>query len=95
MRALRSEVEGTELEEGFADAFEVDWHSAGVDAAMAALLRYAEKLTRTPGEMTAADVETLRAAGWSDRAVLDAAQVIAYFNYINRLADGLGVDAEE
>lgn len=61
---------------------------------MAALLRYAEKLTRTPSAMGADDVEELRAAGWSDRAVLDAAQVIAYFNYVNRLADGLGVDPE-
>lgn len=44
--------------------------------------------------MRAEDVEALREAGWSDRAVLDAAQVIAYFNYVNRLADGLGVDPE-
>jgi len=95
MRALRSEVEETELGGEFAEAFEADWRTAGVNSAMVALLDYAEKLTRTPGEMTASDVETLRAAGWSDRAVLDAAQVIAYFNYINRLADGLGVDAEE
>jgi hypothetical protein len=32
--------------------------------------------------------------GWNDRAIHDAAQVVAYFNYINRVADGLGIDPE-
>lgn len=44
--------------------------------------------------MTQGDVDGLRAAGFDDRAIHDAAQVIGYFNYINRLADGLGVDPE-
>ena len=44
--------------------------------------------------MTKDDVETLRQIGWSDLEIHDAAQVIAYFNYINRIADGLGVDPE-
>ena len=38
--------------------------------------------------------DATRVAGWSDRAVHDAAQATAYFNYINRIADGLGVDLE-
>ncbi len=45
--------------------------------------------------MSRADVERLRAVGLNDRAIHDATQVIAYFNYINRVADGLGVDLEE
>ena len=45
--------------------------------------------------MTADDVETLRSHGYSDEAIHDIAQVAAYFNYINRIADGLGVDLEE
>lgn len=44
--------------------------------------------------MAESEVHRLREAGWSDRAVHDATQVVAYFNYINRIADGLGVDPE-
>jgi len=44
--------------------------------------------------MQRADVESLRAAGLDDAGVHEAVQVIAYFNYINRVADGLGVDLE-
>ena len=44
--------------------------------------------------MTQADVDRLREVGLSDRAISDATQVIAYFNYINRVVDGLGVDLE-
>lgn len=39
-------------------------------------------------------MDALRAAGFDDTAIHDAAQVIAYFNYINRVADALGVDLE-
>ena len=59
-----------------------------------ALCDYALKLTRTPGAMNETDVAALREAGFDDRAIHDAAQVIAYFNYINRIADGLHVDLE-
>ena len=58
------------------------------------MLAYAVKLTRTPGEMTASDVEDLRAAGFSDRDVLDSVEVTAYYAYANRSADGLGVEPE-
>lgn len=59
-----------------------------------ALCAWAEKLTLTPTQMQKADVESLRQIGWSDLEIHDAAQAIAYFNYINRIADGLGVDPE-
>jgi len=58
------------------------------------LCEYADKLTRTPARMTAADLEPLRAAGLTDTDIHDAVQVIAYFNYINRIADALGTDLE-
>jgi len=52
------------------------------------------KLTRTPAAVTSADIAALRTAGFDDRAIHDATQIIAFFNYINRVADGLGVDLE-
>lgn len=52
------------------------------------------KLTKTPGQMSSEDVSDLRNLGLSDRAIHDATQTVAYFNYINRIADGLGVDLE-
>ena len=48
-----------------------------------------------PQHMTEQDVQLLRTAGFSDEQITIAAQVIGYFNYINRIADGLGVDLEE
>ena len=58
------------------------------------MLGYVERLTREPWAVREQDIQTLRTAGWSDRAIHDMAQVIAYFNYVNRLADGLGVAFE-
>ena len=57
-------------------------------------MKFAELVTRAPAAVRAADVRTLRRRGLSDRDILDAVQVIAYFNYINRLADALGIDPE-
>jgi uncharacterized peroxidase-related enzyme len=51
-------------------------------------------VTRTPAAVRQADVETLRRHGLSDRDILDAVEVIAYFNYINRIADALGIEPE-
>ena len=71
-----------------------DWRKAELSAADRALCDYAEKLTLAPADMAAADVAALRGAGFSDAAVHDAIQVIAYFNYINRVADAVHVDLE-
>ena len=59
------------------------------------MLDYAVKLTRHPGAMTSGDAESLRAAGFDDRAILDICQIVSYYNYVNRLADGLGVELED
>ena len=89
---LRVEVGEQEL----ADALVArGWQEAPLEAAERALCAYADKLTRSPGAMVAQDVEELRAAGWSDLEIHDTCQIVAYFNYVNRLADGLGVSPEE
>lgn len=59
------------------------------------MLDYAVKLTLAPGEMVAADVAALRAVGFGDRDILDICEVTAYYAYVNRIADGLGVDLED
>jgi uncharacterized peroxidase-related enzyme len=59
-----------------------------------ALLRYVAKLTARPGDMVKADIDALRAAGCDDGEILEANQVCAYFNYSNRLLNGLGVTTE-
>ncbi len=61
---------------------------------LAALCRYARKLTRSPASLVREDLEPLRAAGLDDRAIVDLNQVVAYFNYVNRVASGLGVELE-
>jgi uncharacterized peroxidase-related enzyme len=60
-----------------------------------ALLDYADKLTREPWAMTEADLTPLREAGLDDRGILDLNQAVAYFAYVNRVADGLGVVTDE
>lgn len=76
------------------DRFAADWRTAGLDPPTKALLEYVDRLTRSPASVGAADIERLRASGLDDRAVTDAVQVCSFFNYINRIAEGLGVDPE-
>ena len=71
-----------------------DYRQADLSSADRALCDYAVKLTLAPGEVTARDVDTLRMRGWTDPQITVAAQVIGYFNYITRIAQGLGVDHE-
>ncbi len=54
-------------------------------------LRYAEKLTCAPGKMAETDITPMRGAGWDDGEILEINQIICYFNYANRLLNGLGV----
>lgn len=77
-----------------ADRIAVDWRTAGLDPADSALCEYTEKLTRSPAEIGGRDIERLRDAGFDDKGISSATQVIAYFNYINRIAEGLGVPME-
>jgi uncharacterized peroxidase-related enzyme len=94
---LRAEV-AAELGEAGADAwvdgFARDWQRVALDDADRALCCFADALTGAPAEMGQGDVDALRAAGLSDGAIHDAVQVVSYFNYINRVADALGVELE-
>ena len=71
-----------------------DWRTAQLSAIDRALCAYAEKLTLHASKMDEADIETLRRAGLDDTAIHDATQIIGFFNYINRVADALGVERE-
>ena len=55
------------------------------------MLDYAVKLTEAAYKMTAADADALRAVGFDDTAILQITLIAAWFNYINRVADALGV----
>lgn len=72
-----------------------DWRSAPLNETDRVLCDYAEKLTRQPQSMRESDLSPLRAAGLDDVAIHDATQIIGFFNYINRVADALGVEREE
>ena len=71
-----------------------DWRSAPLAPAQLAMLGYVEKLTLEPAQVRRDDVERLRAAGFSDPAVLDICEVAGYYAYVNRIANGLGVELE-
>jgi alkylhydroperoxidase family enzyme len=62
---------------------------------IAAMLRYVERVTRAPGSVRQDDVDALRAAGFDSRAVHDICVLAAYFAFVNRTADGLGVVLED
>lgn len=72
-----------------------NWREASLSDADRALCEYAAKLTHRQKEMSPADLDRLRALGFDDTAIHDATQVIAYFNYITRIADALGVEPED
>lgn len=61
---------------------------------MRALCDFAVRSTHEPASIAAEEIDGLRAHGWSDAAIHDGIQVIAFFNYINRVADGVGIEAE-
>lgn len=58
------------------------------------MLDYVDQLTRHPASISESDVADLRESGFTDRAILDINQVAAYYNFVNRIADGLGVELE-
>ena len=96
-RGLRRLLKGTDTHSAdeLVAAIEDDWSKAPLSAARSAMLHYCLKLTRTPSLMNRPDVETLREVGFSDRDILDIVEVVAYYAYANRIADGLGIEIED
>lgn len=72
-----------------------DYTIADLLPADRAMLDYAQKLTLTPKDVTEADVEVLRVQGFDDRAIHDICAITAYFAFVNRMADGLGLELED
>jgi uncharacterized peroxidase-related enzyme len=77
------------------EGIEQNFEKAGLSNQRLAMLRYAVKLTVTPAEMTAEDVAGLRAVGFTDIDILHIVEVVGYYAYANRVADGLGLPMEE
>jgi uncharacterized peroxidase-related enzyme len=88
---LRAEV-GSEKQ---ALAVQADYRTAGLTSREVALLDYAVKLSLEPRAASGADLDALRRHGFTDEQLVDAVHAIGYFNFINRVLDGLGVDPEE
>ena len=72
-----------------------DYTTAEIPPADIAMLDYAIKLTVSPSEIGENDINTLRAMGFDDRAIHDICAITAYFAFVNRIADGLGVELEK
>ena len=72
-----------------------DYGDAVFDDETLAIVEYVEKLTKEPSEMTENDIQTLRKTGLSDNQILSVVMITAMFAFMNRLADGLGVEIED
>lgn len=81
-------------DEAFVEQLKVDWQQAELNETDRVMLQYAHKLTMEPWKMIEADVIALRSVGFSDKDILDINQIVGYYAYVNRLADGLGVELE-
>jgi len=75
-------------------ALVADYRRAGLDPHDHAMLDYAMKVTRVPWQVEPDDVAELRRAGFDDLAIHDICTIAAYYAFVNRIADGLGVELE-
>ena len=81
-------------DEALVAALRSDYRTADLEPGDRAMLDYVAKLTRTAAEVQSEDVENLRKHGFDDTAILQINLIASWFNYINRVADGLGVGRE-
>jgi len=83
------------LDEELAAALRRDYRQANLSAPDRAMLDYVAKLTQCPAKVCREDLERLRQVGFDDRGILQINLIASWFNYINRVADGLGVGRAE
>ena len=81
-------------EDAWPDALKLDPDGAELPPRARAIVDYALLLTRTPWQASPEHLERLRAHGLDDTGILHVVAFTGWFNYINRIADGLGVDLE-
>ena len=79
------------LDEELVAALRRDYTQASLSDQDRTMLNYVAKLTKSPREITPEDLEKLRRVGFDDTAILQINLIASWFNYINRVADGLGV----
>jgi uncharacterized peroxidase-related enzyme len=82
------------LDKSLVEALEKDYTTAPVTPQERVMLDYVVKLTRDATKVWKDDIEGLRAAGFDDQGILQITLIASWFNYINRVADALGVGRE-
>lgn len=81
-------------QEALLESLTADYRSADLEPADRAILDYVVKLTRSPSQVVEEDVTAMRDQGFDDRAIHDICSITAYYAFVNRIADGLGVELE-
>jgi len=82
------------LDKGLVEALEKDYTTAPITPKERVMLDYVVKLTKDATKVWKDDIERLRAAGFDDQGILQITLIASWFNYINRVADALGVGRE-
>ena len=82
------------LDEAFVEALKADYRTAPISAEDRVMLEFVEQITRDATRITPAFHDRLREAGFDDRGILQITLIASWFNYINRVADALGVGRE-
>jgi uncharacterized peroxidase-related enzyme len=83
------------LDEQLVEALQADYKSAPITEQERVMLEYVEQLTKDATRLSRQDHERLRAAGFDDRGILQITLIASWFNYINRVADALGVGRDD
>lgn len=81
-------------DQAFTNSIRNNYHTATISSAERAMLRFSEQLTRNPSEDFSTIVDDLKRQGFSEEAILHITLIVGYFNFVNRIANGLGVELE-